>query len=265
MLPRIIFVALILLAGLGPSWATDLTGRAIMDEVSRRHDADIDAQTQRMVLVDGNGKETERVLRRYARKGADGRSRYLLVFDEPAGVRGVALLTWEKAGDDDQWTFLPALGTQLKRVAGGGRRNNFMGTDFAFEDMVTEERDQFTYARQADEVLGGHKLFVIDATPARDDDTTSYDRRRLYVRQDNYMIAKVEYFAKGSGRQAKTFVVDEMAPATGLRWNAVRTTMETLKDGHKTVTSMLSQSESAADVPEEVFSHLYIQSKRHMR
>ena len=248
-----------------PSLAGEPDGRAIMDEVSRRHDADVETQTQRMVLVESGGTTTERVLRRYARKGADGLSRYLLVFDEPSGVRGVALLTWEKPGDNDQWTYLPALGNQLKRIAGGGRRNNFMGTDFAFEDLTIEDRDSFVYARQPDEMLDGQKAFVIDATPAKDSDSTSYERRRLHILQSNYMISRVEFFAKGNGRHIKTFVVEAMAPAGGQRWHATRTSRETRKDSHKTLTTTLSRSDASSDVPEEVFTHLYIQSKRHMR
>jgi hypothetical protein len=240
-------------------------GRTIVDEVSRRHDPDVEMQIQAMDLVDADGAETHRSLRRYVRKGGDGLRRHLLVFDEPAGVRGVALLTWEKPGDDDQWVFLPAMGNQLKRIAGGGRQSNFMGTDFAFEDLVTEDHDAFRYDRLPDEVLDGQPVFVIDAFPGNGEESTGYERRRMYIRVDNYMVAKVDYFAKAGGRHIKTFKVDEMARAEGQRWIAVRSTMETLKGGHKTRLHVTSRSNSPADTTEDMFTHLFIQSRRHLR
>lgn len=156
--------------------AQELSGRDIMDEVSKRHDRPYETENQAMTLIDKSGNTEERTLRRYAREVDGGLYRYLVVFDEPAGVRGVALLTWQNRGaSDDQWIHLPAYGRQMKRSAEGGKRNYFMGTDFAFEDMTSEDRSKFHYERQPDEtveikdqtgaVVETVDAYVVDAYP----------------------------------------------------------------------------------------------------
>ena len=78
------------------------------------------------------------------------------MFDSPAGVEGVALLTWQVAsGEDDQWISLPAAGGDLKRQASGSKRNYFMGTDFANEDLVAEDRSKYSYERSDDVTIAG--------------------------------------------------------------------------------------------------------------
>ena len=263
---HLILALLLWIFGVFPVAAQSPDGRRIIDEVSRRHDAGREFQTLRMVLEEKAGARSERVLRRYMRQGPDGLSRYLLVFDAPSGVRGVALLTWEQQGEDDQWLYLPALNaSQLKRIARGGRRNAFMGTDFAFEDLTTEKREAHRYERRPDEKWRGHAVFVVEARPEAHEAATSYEHRRLYVRQDNYMIARIDYFAQGSGRHIKTMEVEKMEPVAGERWQATQTVMETLASGHRTRTETLSRSLAEGDVPGEVFTHAFIESRRHLR
>ena len=72
----------------------ELTGRQIMDESSSRHDRDVELEIQKMTLRTSDAVEEVRRMWRYVRK-EDEAFKYLMVFDEPAGVSGVALLTWE--------------------------------------------------------------------------------------------------------------------------------------------------------------------------
>ena len=134
--------------------AEEMSGPEIMAESSRLHESQVEMENLSMILTDRKGEVTSRVLRQYSRKNDDGFYKYLLVFDDPNGIKGVALLTWEKAGgDDDQWVFLPAMGTRLKRIASGGRMNYFMGTDFAFEDLVAEQHDTALTRRDGDTAI----------------------------------------------------------------------------------------------------------------
>lgn len=94
--------------------ADELTGRQIMDESSARHDRDVELELQKMTLRTIDTVEEVRDMRRFVRK-EDGAFKYLMVFDEPAGVSGVALLTWENPeGADDQFLYLPSMGKKIK-------------------------------------------------------------------------------------------------------------------------------------------------------
>ncbi len=221
-----------------------------------------------MVLIDSGGVESKRIMRRFARRGDDKQFRYLLVFDEPAGVKGVALLTWQRKGaDDDQWSFLPAAGDQLKRIAAGGKSNYFMGTDFAFEDLISEDRDQFRYERKPDEKLGAIDCFVVDAFPESEDKkaNSGYSSRRMWFRKDNYLQTRVDYFERRTNKLLKRLMVEEAVQIEGKMWRATKSLMDNFKLNHKTRTVSVSREFKSEAVPAVSFSHNFITSKRHVK
>lgn len=254
-----------------------LSGRDIMDEVSRRHDRPYESETQAMTLIDDRGNTEERTLRRYAREGENGLYRYLVVFDEPAGVRGVALLTWQNRGaSDDQWMHLPAYGREMKRSADGGKRNYFMGTDFAFEDMTSEDRSKFSYDRQPDEtteikdetgtVLETVDTHVVDAYP-KDEALaaeTGYKYRRLYISKDRFYIRRIDFYDR-RGRFLKTQYTWDMVPIEGETWRANATVMDNDKQRHKTLIRVTGRDLSEESVPERMFEQRWVTSGRHLR
>jgi hypothetical protein len=259
--------ALPVLAAL-PASAQELNGRQIVDEVSNRHEADFELEVQNMSLIDSGNVETKRVMRRFARRGEDKQFRYLLVFDEPPGVKGVALLTWQRKGaDDDQWSYLPAAGDQLKRIAAGGKSNYFMGTDFAFEDLVSEDRDQFRYERKADEKLGNADCFVVDAFPESEDKkaNSGYAWRRMWIRKDNFLQIRIDYYERRTNKFLKRLTVEDAVLVQGRMWRATRTLMDNAKLNHKTRTESVSRDFKADSVPSVNFTHNFITSRRHVR
>ena len=51
-------------SGIGPALSEELSGQAIMDEVSRRHDRPYEREDQKMQLVDARGNIEDRQVRR---------------------------------------------------------------------------------------------------------------------------------------------------------------------------------------------------------
>lgn len=257
--------------------AQEMTGRQIMDQVSDRHDRPYEAEDQAMTLIDDRGNTEDRTLRRFAREWNDGLYRYLLVFDEPAGVRGVALLTWQNRGaSDDQWIHLPAYGKQMKRSADGGKRNYFMGTDFAFEDMTSEDRSKFRYDRQPDETVeikdqtgttvDTVESYVVDAYP-KDEELAAesgYQYRRLYISKERFFIRKIDFFDR-RGRFLKTQHSWDMVHIDGDTWRANTTLMDNDKQKHKTLVKVTERDLSEESVPERMFEQRWVTSGRHLR
>lgn len=245
--------------------AEPMTGREIMDEISQQRDSPVEMETLAMTLTDKKGRETNRTLRQYSRKSADGLYKYLLVFDDPKGIKGTALLTWEKqGGDDDQWLYVPALGKKLKRIASGGRMNYFMGTDFAYEDLVIEKPENFIYERQADQKLGDDDVFVIDARPNKGL-VTGYERRQLFVSMDKYIVVRVDFFQRRTSKLMKRLTMDKLVQVNGDQWRATERLMENISKKHKTQITTLARSFKDDDVPKGVFEHRFITSRNHMR
>lgn len=249
--------------------AEELTGRAIVDRAVERHESPAEYEEQRWVLTDRGGATEERRVRRYFRDDDDEGFRLLLVVDEPAGVRGVALLSWERPGAaNDQWQYLPAAGRGLMRIAEGGRRNLFLGTDFAFEDLLPEQRDKFRYQREADETVDGVAYRVVSALPESEDvrRSTGYARRVLFVRRDNDVIARIDYHDR-RGQLLKRQTLEDLAPVDGDggAWRARVTTMENLRTGHATRVETTARRLEAEAAPEAAFQHRFITSGRYLR
>lgn len=238
-----------------------------MDEVSRRHETPAELEIQAMILVDKDGNEEKRDLFRYQRKGDDGNFKYLVAFHSPAGIKGVALLTWEhKDSDDDQWIYMPAYGDQLKRVAKGGRKNYFMGTDYAYEDLMAESRDKYQYNRLGEEKCEGGDCFLIDAVPDNADilKSTGYSHRKMWVRKDIFFVVQIEYFDK-RGEFIKRQTNSGLKQIEKERWRSNNAVMDNVQNRHKTMVTVVERSFDAAKVPEENFTERFIASGKHVR
>ena len=262
----LIFISLFLLcthitavSALEPPLATQginaLSGRDILDQVSERHDQAYEFEIQDMILVDKAGNKEQREMHRYKRDLSAGSSRYVSIFLAPSGIKGVSLLTWKHADrDDDQWMFLPAYGKKMKRIAKGGRKNYFMGTDYTFEDLAAEEKDKFSYQRLADEQQNGIALFVVKSTAI--DKTskkqTAYAFRKLWISQETFLVMRIDFFDRRE-RLIKRQINLEPVQIEGDLWRHNRIEMEHFQNQHKTITIVRSRRFDSDAVPEKAF------------
>ena len=116
------------------------TALSIVDKSRNRIKADTVSTRSRMILTAKNGAVTERVMDQYSKKDARGNKRIIIVFQEPASVRGSRFLTIENQGkDNDQWIYLPSLG-KVRRLAASEGAGSFMGTDFSYDDISSSDR-----------------------------------------------------------------------------------------------------------------------------
>ncbi|NOQ35429.1 MAG: outer membrane lipoprotein-sorting protein [Methylococcaceae bacterium] len=234
---------------------TVLSGREILDEVSKRHDRPYELEIQEMTLVDKSGNEEKREMHRYKREIDANESRYVSVFLAPSGIKGVSLLTWQhKNAADDQWLYLPAYGKKMKRIAKGGRKNYFMGTDYTFEDLVSEARDKFNYERLADEELKGVKTFVIKAvaSDAQLKKETGYSFRKLWITQANFLVVRIDFYDKRE-RLLKRQLNSEPENIEGQLWRSNKNVIEHFDNQHKTITTISSRNFEESSVPEKNF------------
>ena len=97
----------------------------------------------------------------------------------PADVKGTALLTFShKTGNDDQWLYLPAL-KRVKRISSSNKSGPFMGSEFAYEDISSEEVEKYTYRYIRDEDFDGQATFVVERYPV--DKKSGYTRQVVWV------------------------------------------------------------------------------------
>jgi len=146
----------------------------------------------RMVLRNKAGKESVRQMRIKSLEVQEDGDKGIVIFDEPKDIRGTALLTHShKVGDDDQWLYLPAV-KRVKRIASRNKSGPFMGSEFSYEDLSSQEIEKYTYNLVAEQEVNGEPGYVLERFPV--DKNSGYTKQVVYMDQAEYRIHKVEYY-----------------------------------------------------------------------
>jgi hypothetical protein len=208
-------------------------GLAIAQEADRR-DMGFDDFTANllMVLRNRHGQESVRKIRiRTLEVEGDG-DKGLSIFDNPRDVKGTAFLTFShKVGDDDQWLYLPAL-KRVKRISARNKSGSFMGSEFAYEDIASQEVEKYTYKWIRDEVYGGQECFVSERYPV-DKKNSGYTRQVTWIDKSEYREWKVEYYDRKSSL-LKTLIVKGYQQYLGKYWRADEMNMVNHQNGKST-------------------------------
>ena len=168
-------------------------GLAIAQEADRR-DSGFRNYTNdvRMILKNRQGQESVREIRSKTLEVDGDGDKSLTIFDEPRDVKGTALLSFTlKTGPDDQWLYLPAL-KRVKRIASDNKSGPFMGSEFAYEDITSQEVDKYTYRFLQDDTLDGLDVFVFERDPI--DKKSGYTRQVIWLDKEHYKERKIEYY-----------------------------------------------------------------------
>ena len=200
-------------------------------------------EVQQMDVINKAGVAKQRRVVRHTLTDRQDLSKILLRFLAPRDVENTGLLTWEaKGGEDDQWLYLPAT-KKVKRIASSGKKNRFMGTDFAFEDLRPENLELNRYSLVGSEALEGQDCWVIEAVPAteRQAADSGYSKRKLWVRKDNHYTVKREYHDK-KGKLEKIEQSRGLVNVHGTVWRANQVEMHDVQEGTRTVVKVESRA-----------------------
>jgi len=232
-----------------------------MQEVYSRHQQfAFIYEEQSMVMMDRNGDRDTRKVRRYSRVEDDGTVKFLLLFDSPDEINGVALLANRDAsGKTNKYIYLPAFGEQLIETVSSGRDGNFLGTDFSIESLTGEVLDDYIYIRRPDKKIAEVTYFVIDVYQVEEGlsaETLVADKqanRRHFISKNNLYITKTEYFDK-QGRVRKRLSHHDLKPVDGKMWRADMILMEDSKEHHQSLIKINRRVFSRDYVTAEIFT-----------
>jgi len=149
--------------------------------------------SMKMVLRNRHGQESIRYMRILTLENQEGGDKSMTIFDRPKDVKGTALLTHAHINKpDDQWLYLPAL-KRVKRISSRNKSGPFMGSEFAYEDMGSQEIDKYTYRYLRDEPCGENwSCYVSERFPR--DRKSGYSRQVSWVDKEHYRIVRVDYY-----------------------------------------------------------------------
>ncbi len=207
-------------------------GLAIAIEGDQRDQGYIDSTSDmRMILRNRAGKESIRTMRALSLEVEGDGDKSLSVFDEPADVKGTASLTWAHSNKpDEQWLYLPAL-KRVKRISSKNKSGPFMGSEFAFEDIGSQEVDKYTYKYLRDEQLDGVDTFVVERVPV--DKNSGYKRQISWIEKDRYIALRVDYYDRKDAL-LKTLIASEYQQYLDKFWRPSRMEMTNHQSGKST-------------------------------
>jgi len=233
----------------------DLNGRGIMDEVYKRHQQyPYVYEEQSMVMRDRNGKRDTRKAHRYSRVEDDGTAKFMLVFDFPREIRGVAVLaTRDPSGSMTKSIYLPAFAEQLIESSGENSDANFLGTDFSVENLIGEILEDYQYNRRQDRKMKNVEYFVVDVHAKEDDVYSTKPMRRHFIRQNNYFISQTEHY-DSLGRVHKRQSHHDIRAVDGEMWRSGMILIEDLKEQHQSLIKVTRRLFSHDYVPAEIFT-----------
>jgi outer membrane lipoprotein-sorting protein len=185
-----------------------------------------------MTLKNKKGDESVRQIRiRTLEVDGDG-DKSMSIFDEPADVKGTAMLTFSHGLEpDDQWLYLPAI-KRVKRINSRNKSGPFMGSEFAFEDLGSQEVEKYSYKYLRDESCGELQCYVIERVPAYK--FSGYKRQQVWLDKDAYRVMKVDYFDR-KNELLKTLVASDHRQYLDHYWRAGRMEMVNHQNGKSTI------------------------------
>ena len=187
-----------------------------------------------MLLRNKQGDESLRYMDTKVLEMLDDGDKTLIVFNQPRDVKGTALLTFShKTGDDDQWLFLPAL-KRVKRIASRNKSGPFMGSEFAYEDLSSQEIEKYTYKYLQDDTLDGQAMFLIERYPV--DKNSGYTRQQVWLDKAEYRPMKIEFYDRKNSL-LKTLVFRGYQQYLGKYWRAEEMFMDNHQTGKSTLLS----------------------------
>lgn len=188
-------------------------------------------ETMKMVIKKDGGDQVERLMKSKSLEVDGDGNKVLMVFQDPADVKGSAVLTHSHIkGNDDQWIYLPAV-KRVKRISSANKSGPFMGSEFAFEDLSSIEFEKFTYTLLESETINDTRYFKIERKPAYA--RSGYSYQIVWIDTERFLTHKVELFDT-VGKKYKTQVLSNYKNYFGNFWRAHSIVMTNHQNGNST-------------------------------
>ncbi|MEA1989101.1 MAG: outer membrane lipoprotein-sorting protein [Pseudomonadota bacterium] len=212
-------------------------GLAIAKEADARDNGWGDSiANMKMVLVNKQGETSSREIRTRTLEIMGDGDKSLTIFDKPKDIRGTAFLTFSHVtGADDQWLYLPAL-KRVKRISSRNKSGPFMGSEFAYEDMSSQEVEKYTYKylKEEDCTDSTNQLscFVVERIPT--DELSGYTKQIGWMDTTEYRPIKIDFYDRKNSL-LKTLNFSDYNQYLGKYWRAHTMEMVNHQTGKKSV------------------------------
>ncbi|MBU0504431.1 MAG: outer membrane lipoprotein-sorting protein [bacterium] len=144
----------------------------------------------------------------------------------PQDLKGVGLLFHvNKEKGNDQWLYLPAT-NKTKRIAGSLKSGRFVGSEFTYEDLSTQNLEDYDYIWMREEACGETLCDVITIVPHKG--KSQYAKTVVWVSQKNQQTKKIDFY-NAAGEIFKTAKIYGYKLYLNKYWRPWRIIMRNLK------------------------------------
>jgi len=216
-----------------PAQSDAARGLAIAREADRRNEGFGDTTSDlTMVLYLSPSDQVTRAMRQMVLEVEGDGDKSIMVFDRPRDLEGTAILTFtHREGDDDQWLYLPSL-KRVKRISSADQSGPFMGSEFAFEDLASQEVEKYRYRYLREEVIDGEPSHVVERIPV--DPKSGYSRQVAWYDKSEYRLRRVDYYDR-KGDLLKTMTLSGYHQYLQQYWRANEMLMTNHQSGKSTL------------------------------
>jgi hypothetical protein len=243
----ILFLILILSAGnlLAQERITDESeARSVFDEVEeRRNSIDTEFSVLEMIITDSRGRTRTRVMQSWT-QNTDDNTDNLIIFSEPATVRGTGFLSVNENGDETQRLYLPSIG-RIQVISAAEQGDKFMGSDFTYEDLGDQDPEDYDFQW----LETGESHHTVRATKP---DSDQYAFVEFKIQKDTYALETVRYYNE-SEELIKRLEAENFEQITDVLWSPRKMTMFDLREDRMTELTW-QEREINADIPDWRFT-----------
>ncbi|MFW6121970.1 MAG: outer membrane lipoprotein-sorting protein [Petrotogales bacterium] len=221
-----VIIGLFFVLSLNVGASQQLTADEIIDKVKENQADYQNSKSQaEMVLIDQDDKEEIREIIMFEKDEGDDKVTMLMRFLSPKSVERVTLLSIENG--EKIYLYMPAY-QKPRRIAGSSKQENFMGTDFSYEDLSMDYQND-DYAKELLEET--NEQYVLEILP--DDEELSYIKFILYVNKEKFYVEKVEFYDLDE-QHTKTLEIQKVEFDEEGKFTPMKMELNNLIDNHKT-------------------------------
>ena len=185
-----------------------------------------------MTLKNRNGQTTVRKTHGFSLEVPGDGDMSMTVFDTPKDVKGTVSMTYtHKIGDDDQWLYLPAL-KRVKRISSSNKSGPFMGSEFSFEDLSSQEVEKYSHKYIGLVKVSGTVCHKIERYPVSK--KSGYTKITIYLNKENLRPEMLSFFDR-KGAKLKTLTYSGYQQYLEQYWRASEMKMINHLNGKETL------------------------------
>jgi hypothetical protein len=241
----LVLICLVSIFQASETLANHLTAQEIIQRVDEREDGE-DVEWDMVITLinrlDEKRTRTAKLFRKDFVVKGQRQTRQVTVFLSPRNIRSVGMLSFDykhDAGDDDMWLYLPAI-KKLRRIPAADRGDNFVGTDFTYEDIKQGFAVDDYHYRLIEETIWGDEnqkfeVYRIEAIPKTEalKSALGFNRAEILVRKDIFIQVEQRFFDKNNALTRINSARD-IRKIQGI-WTAMRLESYNILNNHRTV------------------------------